>query len=113
MTKIKDYIRGDTRLINITCKASDGTVLDLTGATLVFTVSSSKTPAVSDIPVLQKTVTSHTNPTAGLTRVTINPADTASVADGTYYYDVQVTDASGSVASLKQDTFTINPDITR
>lgn len=131
MTKIKDYIRGDTRPISIACKDSVGATLDLTGATLKFTLSTSQTPAVSDTPALQKTDTTHlalvsgTTPSGvsysigdntaayGIGWFKILPADTNSLDTGTYYYDVEVTDASGNVSSLKQDEFIINADITR
>lgn len=114
MTKIKDYIRGDTRVINLTCLQSDGvTPLNLTGATVYFTVNASDTPTDDTSAAFQKTVTSHTSPTLGLTTVTINTADTQSLTPGDFYYDVQVKDASGNITSLKKDTFTINSDITR
>jgi hypothetical protein len=114
MTKISDYIRGDTRVINITCVESDGTTpINLTGATVYFTLNSSKTPTSDASASLQKTVTSHSDPNNGITSITINPADTQALTPGVYYYDVQLVDASGHVTSLKQDTFKINADITR
>lgn len=114
MTKIADYIRGDTRVITLTCYQSDGTTpLDLTGATVYFTLSSSNAPTDDTSAALQKTVTSHTSPTLGITTITINPADTTALTPATYYYDIQVKDASGHVTSIKQDKFIINADITR
>ena len=113
MAKIKDYIRGDTRVINLACLKSDGTALDLTGATVRFTLSATQAPTDDLSAILQKSVFTHTSPAAGLTQITINPADTQNLTPGSYFYDVQVKDASGNITSIKQDTFIINPDITR
>lgn len=114
MAKIKDYIRGDTRVININCFQSDGTTpLDLTGATVYFTLNASGAPTDDSGAALQKTTTTHIAPTLGQTSITINPADTTGLTPADYYYDVQIKDSSGRVTSLKQDVFTINPDITR
>lgn len=112
--KIKDYIRGDTRVININCVLSDGvTPMNLTGAKVYFTVNPSSTPTDDSGAAFQKTTTVHTAPLLGTTSITITNADTQALAPGTYYYDVQVKDASGNITSLKQDVFTINADIGR
>ena len=114
MSKIKDYIRGDTRVITINCFQSDGTTpINLTGATVTFTLNANASPTDDTSAALQKVVTSHTSPLLGITTVTINNADTQTLTPGDYYYDVQIKDASGNYTSLKKDIFTINPDITR
>lgn len=114
MTKIKDYIRGDTRIITINCFQSDGvTPINLTGATVTFTLNSDSAPTTDGTAALQKIVTTHTSPLLGITSITITNTDTQNIAPGDYYYDVQVKDASGNITSLKKDIFTINPDITR
>lgn len=114
MAKIKDYIRGDTRVLAINCFQSDGTTpLDLTGATVYFTLNSSNAPTDDSGASLQKIVTSHTAPSLGQTSITINPADTTLLTPGDYNYDIQIKDSIGRITSLKQDVFTINPDITR
>ena len=112
--KIKDYIRGDTRVININCVQSDGvTPLDLTGATVYFTLNANAIPTDDSGASLQKTTTTHIAPTLGQTSVTINPTDTTGLTPGDYFYDVQIKDGAGRITSLKQDVFTINADITR
>lgn len=58
MSNITDYIRGDTRVIQVNCFQSDGvTPLDLTGATVYFTLNSSNSPTDDSDMALQKTVT--------------------------------------------------------
>jgi hypothetical protein len=128
--KINDYIRGDTRIIQIPCFQSDGTTpLDLTGATVYLTLNASNAPTDDSSDVLQKTATSFIVPagvlassgytvgqntaTLGVAWITIAASDTTNVAPGTYFYDIQVKDASGNISSIKQDTFKINADITR
>lgn len=112
--KIKDFIRGDSRTINVSFLQSDGvTPVDLTGGTVFFTVNSSNAPADDTAAVISKNVTSHTAPTLGRSSVVLLPADSASITPGTYYYDVQFKDVAGNIISKKQDTITIIADITR
>lgn len=114
MTNIKDFIRGDTRVININCFQPDGvTPLNLTGATVYFTVNSNQSPTDDTSAAFQKSTTSHTAPLLGQTSITIASADTQSLTPGVYWYDVQIKDASGNITSLKQAEFDINADITR
>ena len=112
--KIKDYIRGDTRVININCFQSDGTTpMNLTGAKVYFTVNASNNPADDSGAAFQKTTTTHTAPLLGQTSITVTNADTQLLTPADYYYDVQVKDVAGNITSLKQDVFTINADIGR
>ncbi len=132
MTKIKDYIRGDTRYIQLNCTLADGTTpIDLTGATVKFTVNSSNNPADDTSAAFQKTLTSFVAQAAGVTNSgvafakgadttvlgvawpVVQTTDTATLTPADYYYDAQVRDATGNVYSLKKDVFTINSDITR
>jgi len=46
--------------------------------------------------IFLKTVTSHTNPSGGLTTVTIAPADTSSL-EGVYVYDIQLNNPLGNI----------------
>lgn len=114
MSKVANFIRGDSRTVTLQAYQSDGvTPLNLTGATVFFTVSPSASPADDTTAVIQKTITSHTAPLLGQTAFTLANADTQSIAPGTYYYDVQVKDAAGNVISQKASTFQIIADITR
>lgn len=112
MAKITNVIRGDDHTINLTITDSDGAV-DLTGYTVFFTVNDSKEPASDASAVIQKDVTSHSSPTTGQTAIQLDPADTASVTPGTYWYDIQLKDGSGNITSFPKDRFTLVSDITR
>ncbi len=113
MSKIKNVIRGDSHTINLSVIHSDNTPVDLTGGTVFFTVNASDDPTDDTGAVIEKSVTSHTDPTAGLTSIALAPDDTNSITPGTYFYDVQIKDASGNISSLPQDKFVLVADITR
>jgi hypothetical protein len=112
--KISDYIRGDTRVININALQADGiTPLDLTGSKVYFTLNASNTPTDDTSAALQKTTITHIAPTLGQTSITINPTDTQTLIPQSYFYDIQILDTNGRVTSIKKDVFIINSDITR
>jgi hypothetical protein len=113
MSKIT-IIRGDSRNIDVTFVDTDGvTPINLTGGTVYFTVNSSKDPSDDTSASVQKNVTSHTAATLGKSRVSLVPTDTSGLAAGTYYYDIQLKDAAGTVVSGAADKFIIKADITR
>lgn len=112
--KIKDYIRGDSRTITVTFLQSDGsTPIDLTGGKVYFTVNATQNPSDDTSAVIAKTVTSFVAPTTGVATIQLTNSDTQNVAPGTYFYDVQLKDASGNFVSSKQDQFIVIADTTR
>ena len=74
--------RGDafkgTSIIPITIKDADGQGVDITNATVFFTVrdTETSTAANDDVVVLKKDITSHTTPASGLTALTLEATDT-------------------------------------
>jgi len=79
--------KGDKKVINVTF-TSNGSAYDITGKTLLFAVK----PSVSDADsenVIEKTVTSHTNPTGGATQIVLSTSDT-NVTPGTYSYGIKL-----------------------
>lgn len=130
MTKIKDFIQGDARVIQINCFQSDGvTPLNLNGCKLYFTVNANSAPADDTSALFQKTYTTFIAPsgaqlptgitagqntaTLGIAWVTIATGDTQSATPATYYYNYRVIDGSGNPTSQKEDEFTIIPSTTR
>jgi len=75
---------------------------DITGWAVRFTLREEKASATY---VLRKTVSSHTNASEGQTAITLTDTETAELA-GTYYYDVEYTDASGNVKTTIAGVFT-------
>lgn len=113
---ISNYIRGDSRQVNIQFYESDGvTPFDLTGCTVFFTVNanSDNTANNDSSAAIALKVNSFDDPSSGLATLQITNADTQDMEPGIYYYDVQLKDSFGNITSLAQNTFTVIADITR
>lgn len=113
---IQNYIRGDSRTIQIQVYQSDGqTPFNLTGCEVFFTVNanSNNTADNDTSAVIAAKTLSFSTPTNGLATIQLTNAMTQDIAPGTYYYDVQLKDASGNIYSLAQNTFTVIADVTR
>jgi len=108
-----EIIRGDTTNITLTITDQDGVAIDLTDSTVYFTAK----PAFDDDAldaeaVITKEVTSHTDPTNGITVIPLTASDT-DIETGIYYYDVQVKDAAGAIFSLPARQLKVVEDVTR
>ena len=111
--------RGDSLPLPVwVAKDYDGTVLDLTGASIWFTAKvRASLPDNDPLAFQQSTATSGVqiiNPTAGQYRITIEPTKTASLADDTaFFWDVQVRTASGKTVTVAYGTLNVVADYTR
>lgn len=86
---------------------------DLTGYTVFFTVKPQDDTATDDSSALiQKTVTSHVDPTNGLTNIVLSNTDTR-IAPDTYVYDIQAKDGSGNISSTASQAIEFVNDITK
>lgn len=113
---IKNYIRGDSRLISISIFQSDGvTPFNLTGCEVFFTVNanSNNTSDNDSSAIIALKNSTITNPTLGVANIQISNVNTQDIAPGTYYYDVQLKDANGNITSLAQNQFLVIADVTR
>jgi|ERR1035437_2768255 hypothetical protein len=113
---IKNYIRGDSRVLNFTFLQSDGvTPFNLTGCTVFFTVNAnSNNTADTDVSaVIAVNTSTFTAPLTGIASITLTNAVTQDIAPNTYYYDVQLADANGNITSLAQNLFIVIADVTR
>lgn len=73
---------GDTTVFGVTV-TDGGSAYDLTGHTLVWLVSATREGTAA---LLTKTVTVHTNAAAGLSALTLTPADLATIGGpGSYF----------------------------
>lgn len=90
--------RGTTYAITFNYQ-KDGVAASLVGASVFFTVKTTEFDGdTSDTTaVLSKTVTSHTDAAGGITTITINPADTATLTPATYFYDIKVKESTGAI----------------
>lgn len=89
-----------------------GVAIDITGYTIYFTVKSSANISAGDgSAIIKKIITSHTDPTNGITHIVLTPTDTNQTA-GEYFYDVQMKAPDGEVTSCVMGQFEIIQDVT-
>lgn len=108
-----EIIQGDDHAIQVTFKDEDGVAINITGYTVYFTVKKKPDADEDDsTAVLKKEVSSHTDPTNGITNIEIAGADTEDVEPRRYFYDLQLKDASDKISSSKYGVLELIPDIT-
>jgi hypothetical protein len=105
-----EMYRGDDKTINLTFTNSAGSPIDLTSASIFFTVKKYSDDADASA-LISKKVTSHTQATGGLSSVTISDSD-SNIAIGNYKFDIQLVDSAGSVTTVTTGSFSIKRDIT-
>jgi len=108
--KLEVY-RGDSKTYELEFLDEQGNKLDLTNVEITFTVKRSVYDDDSQA-IIQKIITSHTDPTNGITRISLTPADTDK-EDGVYVFDIQMKDSLNNIKTLVVGRFYIKPDVTR
>lgn len=111
MAKIR-IIKGDD--ITFDCEFKNGcSAVDLTGATLFFTIKTLANADNSDTTaIISKTITNHYDAVNGRTRIELTSTDT-NVKAGNYWYDIQLKDSGGKISSCEKGQIEILQDITR
>lgn len=101
-------IRGDTESIKVSCKDTQGVIVPLEdGDTLYFTVKSSVGTEKIEI---QKAITEFSD---GIGYINISPDDTKFMSFRSYYYDIQLTRADGTVKTIiPPSMFTVKGEVT-
>jgi len=107
---ISDIIRGDSRDIQLKFIDKTGSAIDITGSAVWLTIKKNKGDLDADA-ILQKKVTAHYNPSGGITIISLEPTDT-NIAEGVYWYDIQITMASGKVYTVENGKVKIIKDVT-
>ena len=105
-----EALRGDTKVFNLTFKTAAGVAIDITGWSIWMTIKTAVTD--TDPGALQTKVTSHTNPTGGLSNITLTAAQTNSLS-GAYYYDIQIKKADSTIETVLIGKIVFSDDITR
>jgi hypothetical protein len=102
--------RGDTKSIVFRFSVS-GVAMDLDGCSFLMTVDPAKDPADDTDNILQLTGTALTD---GRVQFDMTELE-ADITPGTYYYDVQITDADGKISTPDDSCgkFKIVQDITK
>ena len=103
--------RGDTYPVRLVLKDKLGTRIDLTGWSFRLTVDPSPAPADAASKVIGLAAIP-TAPETGAVALPLTTTD-AAIAPGTYYFDVEATDAAGFVRTLASGRWTVIPDITQ
>lgn len=97
---------GEDKVWTVTITDSAGDPIDITGWTFLFVVKRKIGDADSDA-IIDKEITSHSDPTNGVTEITLVEADTEDL-NGVFLYDYQRLDSSTNRrVILKKANFTI------
>ena len=106
-----EWYRGDSYPKKITLKDGDGVVIDITGYSFVLTVNSEKNPDDDTTKIFEVAGTLPA-PTTGVVYFTPTAVNTDQDI-ATYYYDIQMTDASANVRTIAKHKFKITQDISK
>lgn len=110
-TKI-EIIRGDDHTLSVDFKDQDNVAIDLTWATVHFTVKGVNDVKSDDTDaIIHKEITVHTNAVAWLTDIVLTDEDTTPA--GLYYYDLQVVHSDGTKNSIPRGYLEILSDNTK
>ena len=100
-------VKGDTFVRSITMKR-DGVAVDITGATILFTLKLNVSDAANTVQVSGVLTT----PTSGIFSVTLDPSDTSSIAAANYHYDIEITESDSVKTTLLKGRINVEPEIT-
>jgi hypothetical protein len=112
-------VRGDNETYDLTVVLPSGSPVNLTDATLWFTVKKNKYEAdaaalISKTSALNGGITIANQGTdPGEAAIALVPADTAKLVPGDYYFDVQMKSSTGTVTTLADGIIEITADVTR
>ena len=107
-----EIIRRDTQVWTVNFTDENGDPIDLTGGTVWFTVKKYSKLGINDDvnEVIQKEITTHTDPVNGITTIELSSVET-DVDAGEYWYDIQLT-STWSVQSIKKWILQVIQDVT-
>lgn len=109
-----EVIRGDDHSITFTLTDENAAVVDLTGATIFFTVKDSKdikNDSDDTGAVIAKNV-SPSDPANGIAVINLTNTDT-NITPKKYIFDLQIKFADDTVKSIEAGNFIVIADVTR
>lgn len=107
---ILEVIKRDDIGFELTFTDVDGNPIDLTGATVFFTVKKNKLD-IDDDAVISKEITSFDAPTTGVALLELTAAET-NISPRSYFFDVQLKNSDGKISSIQAGRFIISQDVT-
>lgn len=102
-----EIYRGDSKRIELAFQNDDGTVLNISGATVYFTVKRNYSDADDDA-VMDIQNSSHDVAISGLTHITITTGDSAQ-CPGDYVAGFQLKDISNNITTFNVEGLSILP----
>lgn len=105
-----NIIKGDDCDFELTFKDVDGNVIDITDATVFFTVKKKLTDSDDDA-VIKKEITDFADPTSGIAILTLTDTDTE-ISARSYYFDIQLKDNLGKITSTQAGKLIVSQDVT-
>ena len=111
-TQNDEFYSGDHRTLTFTVKDGADVVVDITGATFLWTVRRSVLSAVAEISLVSGESPSEIDilvAASGTVQVVLVPTDTAALS-GDFYHELQMTDVEGNVTTVAFGTLTIKED---
>lgn len=109
-TSDMQIIRRDDVAYDITFVDVDGDPINLTGATVFFTVKRKLTDVDADA-VIEKEITVFTTPLLGVATLNLTNSET-NIAPGDYFFDIQLKTVDGKIASSVAGKFFVLQDVT-
>ncbi len=88
-----------------------GEIISISGWTVFFTVKE-KITDTDDMAKIKKDITSHTDPSAGKSQISLTSSDT-SITPKNYLYDIQILKNTGEIKTILEGGFIVTQDITQ
>lgn len=110
MSRLINIKKGDTETVIFTVTDDVGAAINLTGATVYFTVKK-KIDDPDSKAIIQKSWTSHTTPAGGITTLILSKDDTYKQV-GTYLWDFQIKASGGAITTADLGEFVIGAHLT-
>lgn len=104
--------RGDDLKLVVSFAQEDGTVYDLTGATLFLTIKKSISDTDAEA-IYRDTITSFDDPTSGSQDIVIPNTTTDNFVITSYVYDIQLKESDGSIKTVIKGKILVDLDVTR
>lgn len=110
MSDLCYYENNDISIV-VTFTDSNGSAIDITGYTVWFTVKERESDIDANA-IIQKEVTSHSDPTNGETTIDLTNSD-MDINPKTYYYDIQWKDTNDKIKTILKAKFIVKKRITQ